>query len=618
MNRLQKTILILCSVFLFSCAEDTIENVKTVEKPSVSNLTSGPVLDRILSLGYTGNDILEYDDYFLVDGDIRFPKNDTVAVEKSLLRQSSVSTVPLTRRTIRIKFERTEFWTNHQDMAYNGLVQAISKFNNVNSSLFFVLEENLLAPIATENIKADVISKITIHGNLNVGLSSADYPNGVYAGGTINVNETMLSNEQDLSYLTYQSIFMHSLGHCIGLKNSGDTDGIPINGTPSSEYYSIMNSDFIGITNSFTSNDKVAILALYPSDVKGAFDLEHKSDLAIGFDYNAVGYENLMFYRPGNYYERPNIFAIYDWFPQCSYLNIAQSNGTFITKNVSYNGLGYYDLKDENDRMIALDCDGDGVDELFCYRPGKKTVFLLKYNTSTGLFSDLIESFNGVGGYNFDNVNDKAIALDYNGDNIEELLCYRPGSGVVFILKYDKILKAFNLVKEYRSGIGSFDLKSTQDKIIKLRYNNDSYEDLMCYRPGRGVVYIMTSNGNGTFTLVSTSTTGLSNFNFNSELDRAVVMNYNNDQYDDIVCYRPGSRFIHFKKGNGTKNYETVYVSTNGAANFDLSSVNDKIVSLDYNRKPSNRIVLYRSGGGVAYSAHFDGTTFVRDTPPNR
>ena len=615
---MQKVILVLCSVFLFSCSEVAIENIKTVDQSSVGNLTSGPVLDRILALGYTGKDIVEYKDYFMVDGDISFPKCDTVSTKNVQLRQSSVSVVPVTKRTIQVDLVFNTFWGQHQEMARNGLIQAVAKFNSVNSSVFLILAENFIIPSSSVRHLDSIVSKITINGNLENGLSSADYPNGELAGMNIRVNETMMSNQLNLSYLTYESIFMHSLGHCLGLKNMEDTDGVPISGTTTYDPYSIMRNGFLGTIN-LSTNDKVAILALYPSDVKGAFDLGHSNDLAIGFDYNSSGYENLMFYRAGNQFVYSNfIDDIADWYPKCAYLNIAQGNGTYITKNISYYGLGGYDLSSKSDKILALDCDGNGVDELFCYRPGKQAAYLLKLNTSTSTFEDVIASSNGVGGFNFGDGDDKAISLDYNGDKVEELLCYRPGSKCIFIMKFDNASKVFNTVKEYRNGIGSFNLDQVQDKIIALYYNNDSYEDIMCYRPGKGVVYIMTSNGDGTFNLVLASTTGLRYFNFGSELDRAVVMNYNNDQYDDIICYRPGSQVIHLLKGNGTTTYEPVYMSTNGTADFDLMCEDDKIVSLNLNRKRSNRIVLYRPGHGVAYSAHYDGTTFVRDTPQYR
>src|SRR4051794_4995900 len=122
----------------------------------------------------------------------------------------------------------------------------------------------------------------------------------------------------------------------------------------------------------------------------------------------------------------------------------------------SANGLGNWDLKSANDRIIAFDYGHSGkANHLLIYRPGTEWLRILKNEDEHGTFS-LVES----GGITIDGLLDPAdrlIAFDYNHtDNLDHLVLYRPGTGTIRILKHDD--GAFSSVYS-GPGIGGWDLK---------------------------------------------------------------------------------------------------------------------------------------------------------------
>jgi Pentapeptide repeats (8 copies) len=167
-------------------------------------------------------------------------------------------------------------------------------------------------------------------------------------------------------------------------------------------------------------------------------------------------------------------------------------------------GIGGYDLLSPADRVIAFDYDGTPgqtrQNYLVCYRPGTGIIFIVRKN-SERTFDPVYQSgvpANGIGGYNLLSPADRIIAYDCNSTgNLDHLVCYRPGTGIIFIIQ-KKSDGTFDPV--YQSGVppqgiggsGGCDLSDPNDRIIAFDYCGTGHLDhLVCYRVGTGNIWIL-------------------------------------------------------------------------------------------------------------------------------
>jgi len=590
--------LLLLLIIPLSCSKD-IQNPDDL-KP----LSDDDVMKRILDLGFSKNDIVDCGDYYLVEGDIAFPKNDSLKSNTAHLKQARSYNVIENYSIIKI-YLQPNFTSININLSV-ALDSAVSEYNKLNSSLIFIhtttqSEANIIIS-KNDNIRFINGEELEICGR--GGFPDTDgNPYGI-----VYISEKTLIDNYILLHSQLVFLLAHELGHNIGLRHTNwyvneyedPTGAIQIAGTPTSDASSVMNSATCGYPwDGFSTYDEIAIKTLYPLNVKCSFDLYSSNDKAITLDYNGDGFDDILFYRPGSGFV---------------YLNSSRGDGTFSHVFGSI-GLAGYDFSSTADQAISIDYNGDGKDDILCYRPGTKFVYLLRSN-GNGTFTEVFSSSNGIGTFDFNSAYDKAIALDYNGDGYDDILCYRPGSKIVYLLKSNGTA-TFTKVYSSSNGIGTYDFNSTYDKAVSLDYNGDGKEDILCYRPGSKIVYLLKSNGTTSFTAVYSSSNGIGTYDFNSTVDKAIALDYNGDGYDEIMCYRPGYGIVYLLKSNGTAAYVPEIVSSTGIATYDMSSINDKIISLDYNHDGSSDIIMYRPGFGIAYSAHSNGTSFILDYPAN-
>ncbi|WHZ22286.1 MAG: hypothetical protein OJF47_001398 [Nitrospira sp.] len=104
--------------------------------------------------------------------------------------------------------------------------------------------------------------------------------------------------------------------------------------------------------------------------------------------------------------------------------------------SMAIEGIGGYDLSSSADQAFAFDYAGTGkLDHLVFYRPGTGIIFILKKDLA-GRFPPALESHSGIGGYDLSSPDDRAFAFDYAGTGkLDHLVFYRPGEGIIFILK---------------------------------------------------------------------------------------------------------------------------------------------------------------------------------------
>jgi hypothetical protein len=179
-------------------------------------------------------------------------------------------------------------------------------------------------------------------------------------------------------------------------------------------------------------------------------------------------------------------------------------------------GIGGFNIGDSRDVLLAYDYNGTGRrDHIVCYRPGAGIVFIVqKVNNNDDLtaFKSVYAQRSGIGGYPVSDGSDRLLAYGYRdsaapGGQPDHLVAFRPGTGVVWILKKvsdDDKPGAFRPV--FRSGdpasntagdgIGGYDLASPADQLSTFDYpGTGSGDDLVLYRPGGAKIWILRSDG---------------------------------------------------------------------------------------------------------------------------
>jgi len=276
----------------------------------------------------------------------------------------------------------------------------------------------------------------------------------------------------------------------------------------------------------------------------GGYDLLSPNDRIFAFDFNGSGLlDHLVLYRPGT-----GIIWI-----------LANNAGTFTPVLTSAHGLADYDLMSTADRVFAFDYNGNGLsDHLVMYRPGTGIVYIMQ--NSNGTFSSVFQSTNGIGTYDLMSTADQMFAFDLYGIGVaDHLVAYRPGTGMVDILANNQGTFGAEFVST--TGIGSYDLKVSGDQLAAYDYaGNGNPDHLIAYRPGTGIVYIL-KTAYFDFVPVFQSTTGIGGYDLLSTADRIFPFDFaGTGRSPNLVLYRPGAGIIWIL-GNSAGTFTPVFAS---------------------------------------------------------
>lgn len=281
-----KNLIYLITVFLillYGCSKDQIgsEQIASVDNSIKAKLG---VLERIKSLGFDTTKIDEHKDYFLVEGDIMFQKNES----QYRLKQARTTNIVL-HKDIKVYLS-----TNFSLLSNigNALDEVLFDYNNLNSGLSF----SRVFSAGDANI---VISSVSA-SSIGWACALASFPQDGYPGGTIVVGEDLVYYYYgSLSQLKY--LLAHELGHTIGLRHTNwwaepepiePWGATTVPGTYSEDIYSIMNAGGCGneYGNGFSYYDGVAILNLYPRPtIIGATDLTGIIRAGETYNYSYIG-----------------------------------------------------------------------------------------------------------------------------------------------------------------------------------------------------------------------------------------------------------------------------------------------------------------------------------------
>ncbi len=285
--------------------------------------------------------------------------------------------------------------------------------------------------------------------------------------------------------------------------------------------------------------------------------------------------------------------------PGTGIVYIVQNNGgVFGSVLQSSSGIGGYDILSLDDHIVGYDYDHSGKkDHLICYRPGTGIIWILAHLQNSGAFIPVWSSNGGIGGYDLLSTDDSILPFDYNSNGLtDHLVIYRPGTGIIQILEHTN---GFDAVYKSTDGIGEYDLMSASDRIAAYdQLNTGKADHLLLYRPGWGTVYIV-QNDHGVFSpTYQSASAGIGLYDVKSTADILLPFDYlGNGHLNYILCYRPGTGIAYIIRND----YVSVFANGRGIGAYDLLSTSDRIFPFNYNTSWLGHLVLYRPGTGVIF-----------------
>ncbi|WP_289042933.1 M57 family metalloprotease [uncultured Olleya sp.] len=252
-----------------SCTQDNLEEQELDTLLTKPHLKITPIVEKILERGYDLKSIKEIPDYYVLEGDLLFPKdlerypetnNNTQARHYqagTLVSDQNATNILVFSQIIDpLGIPQGTSWTL-------AIQNAINQWNSITPCLQFILTPN-------ENDADITIFDGDVNNSWPIGGAGIfGWVNGNPSCGQpfpnvlINTNFTY-SNGNQPNQINMQNIIAHELGHAIGLRHTDGVEGSQIPGTQISDPNSIMHGNIINKTNTnFTNDDILATNYLY-------------------------------------------------------------------------------------------------------------------------------------------------------------------------------------------------------------------------------------------------------------------------------------------------------------------------------------------------------------------
>lgn len=242
---IKTNLIALCAVLVIAfamtgCSEDVAPEPQESRKIDPSD----PVVKRILDAGIAIEDIVEYGDHYVAEGDIVFYKeepghDDHVHGGQTEQARTTYLVAPA-YRNVRVYLDQGSFSSLNLNDAVN---TSIAAFNAVGSDLQF-------SRVYSASSADIVIRKNNSIGSGVCGRAGFPFSNG-RPFNNVDISETVLIQYGLTSASQLRLLVAHELGHCIGFRHTnwqarGESTAIHISGTPSTDNSSIMNGGTCG------------------------------------------------------------------------------------------------------------------------------------------------------------------------------------------------------------------------------------------------------------------------------------------------------------------------------------------------------------------------------------
>lgn len=267
----------LISLMLFSCSNEP-ENIVSNQNSSASE-----VLDYIKSLGYKADDIKEYPDKYVVEGDMVFKKHMQVAESKEHSqgrvnqRYTGWEVGFVYQNNIRVKIDQSMIEAPDYT---NQIHDAINEWNTARYA-----GSRIIFRVVTGNVYGtDYDIRIFKDNTISPSLGWAEVPQSNRKPGIeVRINKQALAS---YSVLTRKTVVLHELGHTLSFKHTNSSDGIPVPGYDGPDSYSVMDTG--GFNPVLSTMDKGATAVLYPTELP--FNLGNSGQYPWVFSWNAPLY----------------------------------------------------------------------------------------------------------------------------------------------------------------------------------------------------------------------------------------------------------------------------------------------------------------------------------------
>lgn len=264
--------------FFSSCEKQLVDNKELVSQIERSSLSE--YKNRISGMGFDTTRMLEFDDYFLVEGDIRLEKASLVPGTKALaysitvaLQHQNPITVGIDPAVNKSKWEAVikdaiSEWTNITIASFNGpptsrnhlASNIVMKFTNDPNPDILITAHHPYLP-TPPGVLAEAGFPL-LYGNGKPGNYVKIYPRFEYNGVLLD----------DLSYSQKKMLIVHELGHCLGWRHAnywliGETlDYIPpyINGSQPHDKSVMDGANGCAPWEGFYYYDKLGMEEFYP------------------------------------------------------------------------------------------------------------------------------------------------------------------------------------------------------------------------------------------------------------------------------------------------------------------------------------------------------------------